>query len=133
MFILAYSDRDLVRSGSGSGRARLSAGLSRLTGRGSWWPTPCARDARDSARHTVRADAPSHRETSLTDKMREWGTRRVRKTGQRGSSGRRKAVLNPEFVEILLGLPEGYTLVNDAAAFDALVDRSCHSKRQRLF
>ncbi len=118
---------------SDSDKARLRAGLSRLNGRGTWWPTPCASDARDSARHTVRADAPSHRGTSLTDKMRQWGTRRVRKTGQRGSNGRGKAVLNPEFVEMLLGLPEGYTLVNDEAAYDALVERSCHSKRQRLF
>ncbi len=122
-----------LRSSSGSGRARLSAGLSRLTGRGSWWPTPCASDARDSARHTVRADAPSHRGTSLTDKMRESGTRRVRKTAKRGLSGRRKAVLNPEFVEMLLGLPEGYTLVDGAAASDASVERCCHSRRQRLF
>ncbi len=119
-------------SGSGSGRARCP-GQSRLSGDGSWWPTPCASDARDSARHTVRADAPSHRGTSLTDKMRQWGTRRAPKTGKPGPSGRRKAVLNPGFVEILLGLPEGYTLVDDAAAYDALEDRSCHSKRQRLF
>ena len=117
-----------------SDSARRSTGLSRLSGDGSWWPTPCASDARDSARHTVRADAPSHRGTSLTDKMREWkGSRRARRTGKRGPSGRRKAVLNPGFVEMLLGLPEGYTLVDDAAASDALVERCCHSKRQRLF
>ncbi len=122
-----------LRNSSGSAQARRSAGLSRLIGDGSWWPTPCASDARDSARHTVRADAPSHRGTSLTDKMRQWGTRRVRKTGQRGPSGRGKAVLNPEFVEALLGLPVDFTLVNDAAAYDALVERCCHSKRQRLF
>lgn len=42
-------------------------------------------------------------------------------------------MLNPGFVEGLMGLPEGYTLVDDEAASDALEARCCHSKRQRLF
>lgn len=53
--------------------------------------------------------------------------------GKHGRGGRGKAVLNPAFVEGLLGLPEGYTLVDDEAASDALEARSCHSRRQRLF
>jgi hypothetical protein len=53
--------------------------------------------------------------------------------GKHGRAGRGPAVLSPAFVETLLGLPEGYTLVDDVAASDAVEGRSCHSRRQRLF
>ena len=120
-------------SQNGSNSTRPSAGTPGLARLGSWWPTPCASDARDSARHTTRADAVSHAGTTLTDKIRKYCSRHARTMGKHGRRGRGKAVLSPEFVETLLGLPEGYTLVDDVAASDALEGRSCHSRRQRLF
>lgn len=120
-------------SQNGSNSTRPSAGTPGLERLGSWWPTPCASDARDSARHTTRADAASHAGTTLTDKIRKYCSRHARTMGKHGRAGRGPAVLSPAFVETLLGLPEGYTLVDDVAASDALEGRSCHSRRQRLF
>ena len=120
-------------SQNGSNSTRPSAGTPGLARLGSWWPTPCASDARDSARHTTRDDAASHAGTTLTDKIRRYCSRHARTMGKHGRGGRGKAVLNPAFVEQLLGLPEGYTLVDDVAASDALEGRSCHSRLQRLF
>lgn len=120
-------------SQNGSNASRPSAGTPGLEWLGRWWPTPCAADARDSARHTTRPDAASHAGTTLTDKIRQWCSRHVQTTGKHGRGGRGTAVLNPAFVEMLMGLPQGYTRVDDVAAYDALVARSCHSRRQRLF
>ena len=41
-------------------------------------------------------------------------------------------MLNPGFVEGLLGLPEGYTHVDDVTASDALEVLYSRSKRRRL-
>ena len=120
-------------SQNGSNSTRPSAGTPGLARLGSWWPTPCASDARDSARHTTRVDAASHAGTALTDKIRRYCSRHARTMGKHGRGGRGKAMLNPAFVERLLGLPEGYTLVDDEAASDALEARCCHSRLQRLF
>ena len=120
-------------SQNGCNSTRPSAGTPGLERLGSWWPTPCASDARDSARHTVRADAASHSGTSLTDKIRQWCSRHSQTMGRHGRVGQGKAFLNPEFVETLMGLPPGYTLVDDADAYDALVAELCPNRQLRLF
>lgn len=69
------------------------------------WPTACVTDSKDSARHTTTTGimAPG---TSLTDAMRG----HLRPTTP--PDGKDTTVLVPEFVEALMGLPEGWTLVD---------------------
>lgn len=111
----------------------VSRGKSGFDALGYWWPTPCASDARDSARHTVREGAASHSGTSLTDKMRLWCSHHGLATTKPGLGGGEKPVLSPPFVELLMGLPVGYTLVDDADAYDALVAGLCPGRQLRLF
>lgn len=98
----------------------------------STWPTPVTTDAKDAARGTTSTGV-MHSGTTLTDAIRAWCSRHRQTTGKVGSSGRSKAVLSPEFVETLMGLPLRWTLVGDADAFDALEMGLFPGKQQRLF
>ena len=77
------------------------------------WPTPVTTDAKDSARATTQTDV-MHPGRSLTDRMRGHQDPTTPKDGSD------TLVLVPEFVEALMGLPGGWTLVADAAASSIL-------------
>jgi hypothetical protein len=119
-------------SQDGQNASRPSAGTASLDTLGKNWPTPVKTDAKDAARGTTTTGVMHPGET-LTDAIRVWCTRHrltMRKAGQNGSG---TAVLNPEFVEALMGLPMGWTHVDDADAYDALVMQLPPGKQQRLF
>ncbi|HCC81115.1 MAG TPA: hypothetical protein DEQ25_07395, partial [Methylophaga sp.] len=70
------------------------------------WPTPIARDAGGSRRATVpkTGSQKSKDGTTLTDASRLHET-----ITTRGEDGLNQVYLNPQFVEILMGLPLGWT------------------------
>lgn len=68
----------------------------------SFWATPNTRDASASARGTTTTGV-MHAGESLTDQMRGHHGPGTSKDGRGG------LVLNPGFVERLMGLPEGWT------------------------
>ena len=85
----------------------------------SYWPTPTVGDSRGSARRTVLAPSPTrtmHPGTSLVDAARLWDApqnhsfpqvlKRVR-PGALSPSNSGRPILNPLFVEWLMGLPAG--------------------------
>lgn len=96
------------------------------------WATPNTRDSASSARETTDPELPMHGGRSLTDDIRRWmtPTARDRKDGAAKDSAEPtnsrlglqalrtepdgkptspKAVLNPLFVEVLMGFPTGWT------------------------
>ena len=73
-----------------------------------------------------------HTGTTLTDAMRVWCSRRRQTMGTDGLGGPTGAVLHPEFIEALMGLPRGWTRVDDGDAYDILVMGLSQGK-QRLF
>lgn len=68
------------------------------------WPTASATDAKGSRRHGYMLKGNPG--TTLTDAMLLFLAQETRKAGERSSS---LAVLNPAFVEALMGLPNGWT------------------------
>ena len=69
------------------------------------WPTPTARDAGNSRRTTVKKDSwTSNDGTTLTD-----ASHLHEKMTTRGQDGLDQVYLNPRFVELLMGLPIGWT------------------------
>lgn len=75
-------------------------------GGSSCWPSPTVSDHNASRRHGYTITG--HTGTTLTDAMLQWyGIAESRDPDQ---------VLNPDFTEALLGLPEGWTLLDDASA-----------------
>jgi len=77
------------------------------------WPTPCTTDAKAAGRHTTTTGV-MNTGTSLTDAMRGHQPQETRPGGPNG------LVLCPEFVEALMGLPVGWTLVDDDDASNIL-------------
>ena len=75
------------------------------------WATPTAGDAKASGSRNAPGSA-AHQGTSLTDQIRTGDSagRRDRPTSKDGSDTSQRAVLNPRFVEALMGLPLGWTL-----------------------
>ena len=75
------------------------------------WPTAVVTDAESAGRHTT-ATGVMHPGTSLTDALRQWSTRLDRETWQGGGAtlpaAARRPVLNPRFVEALMGFPRGW-------------------------
>lgn len=88
------------------------------------WPTPCTTDSKDAARSTTETGV-MHPGTTLTDAMR---SRHPPTTARAGSDGGGTAVLNPAFVEALLGLPEGWTHVDDELASNILATPAARTK-----
>jgi len=76
----------------------------------SCWPSPTVEDARASRRHGYTITG--HSGTTLTDAMLQWyGI---------DESEDPPWVLNPDFSEALMGLPMGWTLLDDESACAAL-------------
>ena len=94
----------LMRDGESSARtmpAHLTSGI----GSG-FWPTPTARDYRSTC-----ASPETHARNSrpLSETVGLWTSRRRNQTSPDGTGGAAPVVLNPEFVETLLGWPIGHT------------------------
>lgn len=77
------------------------------------WPTPLARDS-----------------TNLPNAAHEWTADSLRAlvTEKGGSCGSKSEVLNPPFVEMLMGWRRGWTLPIVATACGAAATESCLSK-----
>lgn len=88
------------------------------------WPTPVTTDSKSSARGTTTTGI-MHDGASLTDAMR---SHRGLATTTPGKNGADKPVLSPEFVEALMGLRPGWTLVDDGTASSCLETEWCRSK-----
>jgi hypothetical protein len=73
------------------------------------WPTATSQDAASSRRHGYMPTA--HTGTTLTDAMCSHHGQEIKKAGE---PSRMRMVLNPEFVESLVGLPVGYTALHDS-------------------
>ena len=119
-------------SQNGSNASRPSGGTPSLHTLASMWPTPVTTDAKDAARGTTSTGV-MHPGTTLTDAIRAWCSRHRQTMGEHGSSGSGPAVLHPEFVEALMGLPLGWTHVDDAGASDALAMGLCPGRQGQLF
>ena len=86
----------------------------------SCWPSPTVEDARASRRHGYTI--AGHSGTTLTDAMLLWyGIE---------ASEEPPMVLNPDFCEALLALPQGWTNVDDESACAAL---GMQSRQLKLF
>jgi hypothetical protein len=112
------------------GRPSLSQMVARRTRK---WPTACTTDAKDSARGTTTTGI-MHPGTSLTDAMRASAATWEPDTSgppttKTTKDGADTLVLVPEFVEALMGLPEGWTLVDGESVWLAWVTLLCRSKR----
>ena len=92
-------------NGKGGEKERPSAGTPSLATWAQRWPTPAVSDSRSSGRHTTTTGV-MHPGTSLTDAMR---SHLDQTTPQDGDDGSPRAVLNPAFLEALLGIPTGWT------------------------
>lgn len=110
---------------NGPGYAR---GNDKLTDQARAWPTTTTTtDAKDSARHTTTTGV-MHSGTTLLDAARAHSGPQDPATPKRGADG---LVLVPEFVEGLMGIPEGWTHVADEPACVALATPSSLRKRPR--
>lgn len=84
------------------------------------WPSPAVSDHNAARRHGYTVTG--HPGTTLTDAMLEWyGI---------AESEEPPMVLNPDFCEALMGLPAGWTLLDDESACAAL---GMQSPQLRLF
>tara|TARA_R100000697_G_scaffold64340_2_gene77209 strand:+ start:62 stop:373 length:312 start_codon:yes stop_codon:yes gene_type:complete len=85
------------------------------------WATPTARDHRSTC-----ASLETHARNSrpLSEQVGEWSSHQAQTTPTDGDGGPVPVVLNPEFVEALMGLPIGWT----AYAYSATV--SCPPKQR---
>jgi len=119
-------------SQNGANSSRPSAGTPGLDTLAGTWPTPCTTDEAAAARHTTTTGV-MHTGTTLTDAMRAWCSHRAQQTEKDGSHGPTGAVLCPEFIEALMGLPEAWTHVGDADAYDILEMQLSPGRQQRLF
>lgn len=84
------------------------------------WPTPVTTDDKGSGRHSTTTGI-MHPGTSLTDAM-------LIHQGQDRLRGPDGTVLNPEFVEALMGLPPQWTLVDDDTASSCLETEWCRTR-----
>lgn len=73
------------------------------------WPTPTAMDAANSRRHGYTLSG--HGGTTLSDAMDFHHHQTPRTPGRRGQA---QVDLNPEFVEVLMGFPVGWTEIPDS-------------------
>lgn len=97
------------------------------------WPTATSSDQNGSGsqgygKMSASTQRPRSEGTTLTDAMALHHGLRPREIRTGGPDG---LVLNPEFVEALMGFPEGWTHVDDGPASVALGTRSSPPKRRR--
>lgn len=86
----------------------------------SMWPTACTTDAASSGRATTTTDV-MHPGTSLTDAMRSsFSITDGRPAPATKKGGRGGPVLDPRFVEALMGFPDGWTVPDSPRDFAAL-------------
>lgn len=90
------------------------------------WPTPTAMHGAGSLGYST--ESGRHSGTTLLDAAMLHAGLPLDLTSRAGPDG---LVLCPEFVEALMGFPEGWTHVDDAAASAALVTPSYRPKRSR--
>jgi len=104
------------------------------------WPTPKARDTRSGCKSGMARTTPD-----LPDEVLSWATPRASdgpKGGpnQRGSKGdeslsmQASGTLNPEFVEVLMGFPQGWTAISGPpgeAHISTKTSRPARSRRVR--
>lgn len=108
-------------------RTTFTRGNFTLNGQVRMWPTACTTDAKDSARGTTTTDI-MHPGTSLTDAIRSSGLDGHPPSATK-KAGADTTVLVPEFVEALMGFPEGWTLVEGEPVWLAWVTLLCRNKR----
>lgn len=96
------------------------------------WPTPTRTDGNDSARHTTTTGV-MHSGTMMLDAVRALTGRRdlppMLQSGQPGSPA--IPVVNPRFVEALLGAPDQWTAVVDDNDSSLLAIASAYPKPRR--
>ena len=86
----------------------------------SMWSTACTTDAASSGRATTTTDV-MHPGTSLTDAMRSsFSITDGRPVPPTKKGGRGGMVLDPRFVEALMGFPDGWTVPDSPRDFAAL-------------
>jgi len=100
--------------GSNIGGANGRVGKVRysLYGLANRWPTHTAGDSKASGAAGYSTDSGRHSGTTLTDatvRLPEWRGHQAPTTPQDGASSSAKVGLNPRFVEMLMGLPPGWT------------------------
>jgi hypothetical protein len=121
------------RQGGASLRTQVERGVPQLAApifepKKQRWPTATATDAADSGAAGYSTSSGRHSGTTLTDAARLHAGHLGAVTLTAGPDG---LVLSPEFVEALMGLPEGWTLVDDEHASAALETPSSPRKRPR--
>lgn len=80
------------------------------------WPTATASDAKSSGAMGYSTTSGRHSGTTLTDATVRTPGPHAAGTSTAGTSGSPTAALlqlNPAFVEVLMGFPEGWTIVGD--------------------
>lgn len=118
------------------GETRPSGGNPNLPMAASLWPTACTTDAASSGRASTTTDV-MHPGVSLTDAMRSFFTiTDGRPAPPTKKGGRGGPVLDPRFVEALMGFPDGWTVPASPRDFAALASelletRSSASKAQK--
>lgn len=115
-----------MRGGEEKGPA-YPRGNPTLQGQVRMWPTACTTDAKDSARGTTTTGIMNPG-TSLTDAIRSSGLDGPPPSAMK-KAGADTTVLVPEFVEALMGFPEGWTLVEGEPVWLAWVTLLCRNKR----
>lgn len=101
-----------VRADDGRGSDTYARGNLTLTGAMRLWPTATRQDSAASGSKGYSTGSGRSAGTTLTDAMREHAGLPARRTPKVGDDG---MVLCPEFVEALMGIPVGWTLVPDEA------------------
>lgn len=118
--------------GAADGRPRPWPNLTAMA----LWPTPTTTDSEAAARGTTTATA-MHSGSSLTDALRaSWAITAGPLPPTTRRRGRGGPVLDPRFVEALMGFPDGYTQLDSPKRFDELASellatRSSRSRRSR--
>lgn len=92
------------------------------------WPTATSQDAADSGAAAYSTSSGRHSGTTLVDAARLHAGLPAEEMRTAGPDG---LVLCPEFVEALMGFPEGWTHVDDGPASEALATPSSRPKRPR--
>jgi hypothetical protein len=100
----------------GSGESPKRDGGPSLTTVSAQWPTPTAMDSRSSGAAHYSTESGRHSGTTLTDAIRSHPDPATPPDGADGSNS--TPVLNPRFVEALMGWPDRWTIPSPTARID---------------